>query len=97
MIYQPQLLLEIPNGLHGPQLQKAFATLDRGPNYPYVNAMSGYTHPDHANVLDNQTWTDKAVRLRAMLNLRREVVGLTRRASITGIPDGLPLPLYGRE
>lgn len=25
---------------------KEFATLDRGPNYPYVNAMSGYTQDD---------------------------------------------------
>lgn len=30
---------------------KAFATLDRGPNYPYINAMSGFTQTGWPNVL----------------------------------------------
>lgn len=48
---------------------KAFATLDRGPNYPYINVVSGYTQPDWPNVLDNGVWTDKAENLRAVLGL----------------------------
>jgi len=34
--------------------------------------MSGYSHHDHANVLDNRTWTDKAERLRAMFGLPKD-------------------------
>lgn len=49
-VYRPQLL-ELPTGPRGLQSQKAFATLDRGPNYPYVNAMSGYSHTGWPNVL----------------------------------------------
>lgn len=41
-IYRPQQLLELPLESYG--LQKAFATLNRGSNYSYVNAMSGYSH-----------------------------------------------------
>ncbi|KAK5702453.1 hypothetical protein LTR17_022308 [Elasticomyces elasticus] len=66
-VYRPQVLLQPPGGQDG--LQKAFATLDRGPNYPYVNAMSGYTHAGWPNVLNNEVWTDKAETLRAMLHL----------------------------
>ncbi|KAK1048882.1 hypothetical protein LTR74_017423 [Friedmanniomyces endolithicus] len=66
-VYRPTVLLQPPGGQQG--LQKAFATLDRGPNYPYVNAMSGYTHAGLPNVLDNTVWTEKAETLRAMLGL----------------------------
>ncbi|KAK1081895.1 hypothetical protein LTR48_007275, partial [Friedmanniomyces endolithicus] len=66
-VYRPQVLLQPPGRQDG--LQKAFATLDRGPNYPYVNAMSGYTHAGWPNVLDNSIWTDKAETLRAILDL----------------------------
>jgi hypothetical protein len=69
-VYRPQILLEPPSGRDGrPQMQKAFATLDRGPNYAPINAMSGYTHPDWPNVLDNNVWTDKAQLLRGFLGL----------------------------
>ena len=68
-IYRPQQLLELPLGSYG--LQKAFATLDRGSNYPYVNAMSGYSHTGWPNVLDNQEWTDKAEGLRALVGLSK--------------------------
>ena len=70
-VYRPQVLLEPPTGPHGLQLQKAFATLDRGPNYPYVNAMSGYTHHSWPNVLDNEVWTDRAEALRALFGLTK--------------------------
>ena len=50
-------------------MQKAFATLDRGSNYPYINAMSGYSHPGWPNVLDNEVWTDKAEDLRKSFGL----------------------------
>ena len=70
-IYRPHILLEPPTGQHGLQLQKAFVTLDRGPNYPYVNAMSGYTHHSWPNVLDNEVWTDKAEALRALFGLTK--------------------------
>lgn len=33
---------------------KAFATLDRGPNYPYINAMSGFTQTGWPNVLKTE-------------------------------------------
>jgi hypothetical protein len=64
-IIRPQELVRPPHG----QQQKAFATLDRGPNYPYVNAMSGYTHKGWPNVLDNAEWTNKAELLRAHFGL----------------------------
>lgn len=64
-ILRPQELVGPP----GRQLQKAFATLDRGPNYPYVNAMSGYTQSGWPNVLDNEEWTTKAEVLRAHFKL----------------------------
>jgi len=66
-VYRPQVLLQPPFGQNG--LQKAFATLDRGPSYPPVNAMSGYSHPGWPNVLDNNFWTDKSEELRALLDL----------------------------
>jgi hypothetical protein len=64
-IIRPQELVQPPHG----QQQKAFATLDRGPNYPYVNAMSGYSHKGWPNVLDNAEWTTKAEVLRAHFGL----------------------------
>lgn len=69
-IYRPQVLLEPPTGPYG--RQKAFSTLDRGSNYPYVNAMSGYSHTGWTNVLDNGMWTDKADDLRALLGLPKD-------------------------
>lgn len=45
------------------QDQKAFAFLDRGPEYPTINAMSGSTQPGWSNVLDNAEWTDMALKL----------------------------------
>jgi hypothetical protein len=69
-IYRPQVLLEPPTGPYG--RQKAFATLDRGSCYPYVNAMSGYSHADWPNVLDNTIWTDKAEKMRALLGLPKD-------------------------
>jgi hypothetical protein len=69
-IYRPQVLLEPPAGPYG--RQKAFATLDRGPGYPFVNAMSGYSHTGWPNVLDNTVWTDKAENIRASLGLPKD-------------------------
>lgn len=68
-VYRPHTLLSPPSDKLGPQVQKAFATLDRGLSYPYVNVMSGYSHPNWPNVLDNELWTAKAERLRAFLGL----------------------------
>ena len=69
-IYRPQVLLQPPSGRDGRlQTQKAFATLDRGPDYPPINAMSGYSHPGWPNVLDNDVWTNKAELLREILGL----------------------------
>jgi hypothetical protein len=69
-VYRPQVLIQPPSGRDGqPQTQKAFATLDRGPDYPPINAMSGYSHPGWPNVLDNNVWTDKAELLRESLGL----------------------------
>ena len=62
-IYRLHTLLESPSE------GKTFATLDRGPNYPYVNAMSGYSHHGWPNVLDNKVWTAKAQELREHLGL----------------------------
>lgn len=72
-VYRPQEVLRPPprqNG--GLQTQKAWATLDRGPNYPPINAMSGYSHPDWPNVLDNNIWTEKAQLLRVSLGLPKD-------------------------
>jgi hypothetical protein len=69
-VYRPQALIQPLSGRDGqPQTQKAFATLDRGPEYPPINAMSGYSHPGWPNVLDNNVWTDKAELLRESLGL----------------------------
>ncbi|KAK3680942.1 hypothetical protein LTR37_021015 [Vermiconidia calcicola] len=66
-VFRPQELLEPPRGPY--KNQKAFATLDRGSTYPFINAMSGYSYPDWPNVLDNRVWTEKAEGLRALLGL----------------------------
>jgi len=71
VVHRPRTLLEPPGGLSGPQGQKAFATLDRGPNYPPVNAMSGYSQAGWPNVIDNTLWTANAENLRVMLGLPR--------------------------
>jgi hypothetical protein len=69
-VYRPQVLLQPPSGRDGqPQIQKAFATLNRGPDYPPINAMSGYSHSGRPNVLDNDVWTNKAELLRECLGL----------------------------
>lgn len=68
-LYRPHNLLLIPNG----QAQKAFAELDRGPNYPLVNAMSGYTYPNWPDVLDNELWARRANDLRVYLELPRDI------------------------
>ncbi|KAG9516558.1 hypothetical protein KCV07_g6716, partial [Aureobasidium melanogenum] len=72
-IYGPRTLLRPPYG----GMQKAFATLDRGPNYPLVNVMSGYTHTGWPNVLNNAFGTNRAESLQEMLGLPR----LSRLAS----------------
>ena len=66
-LYRPQSLLEKPIG----QQQKAFATLDRGDNYPLVNAMSGYPYVSWPNMIDNALWTDRADDLRKFVGLPR--------------------------
>jgi hypothetical protein len=69
-VYRPQEVFQPPSKRDGRlQTQKAFATLDRGPEYPPINAMSGYSHPGWPNVLDNNVWTDKAELLRESLGL----------------------------
>lgn len=71
-IYRPQVLLQPPSGTYGHQ--KAFATLDRGSNYPFVDVMSGYSHHCWPNVLDNTVWTKKAEKMRVLLGLSRDKV-----------------------
>ena len=39
---------------------KAFARLDRGPQYPVISAMSGYSQGHRVDVLNNEIWTGKA-------------------------------------
>jgi len=46
---------------------KAFASLDRGPLYPDIYAMSGYKQPGRANLLDNGSWTRKVQKITARL------------------------------
>ena len=69
-VYRLQTLLEPPAGPKG--LRKAFATLDRGSNYPCIMAMSGYSHAGWPEVLDNVVWTHKAENLRACLGLPKD-------------------------
>ncbi|OKL58621.1 hypothetical protein UA08_05996 [Talaromyces atroroseus] len=59
-LYRPKTILLVPGG----HPYKAFAELDRGPNYPLVTAMSGYTYPAWPNVLDNSLWANRADELR---------------------------------
>lgn len=67
-IYEPRTLLRPPKG----GFQKAFATLNRGPSYPFINAMSGYTQHDWPNVLNNAVWTKRAGNLQALLGLPQD-------------------------
>jgi hypothetical protein len=67
-IFRPRESVQPPVG----KLQKAFATLDRGPSYPYINAMSGYTQAGWLNVLDNGEWTTKADLLRDLFGLPKD-------------------------
>lgn len=69
MLHTPQLPLLVPIG----QRQKAFAQLDRGPKYPSVNAMSGYSHPRWPNVLENGLWARRADDLRAYLKMPQNI------------------------
>jgi hypothetical protein len=49
---------------------KAFARLDRGPRYPVISAMSGYSLGHRVDVLNNEIWTGKAQDLcRFILNM----------------------------
>lgn len=59
LLFKSVTSLAVPFG----QGQKAFASLDRGPQYPIVNSMSGYSHPTWPDVLDNSFWTKKVVEL----------------------------------
>ena len=68
-LYRPQTILLVPDG----QPYKAFAELDRGPNYPLVTAMSGYTFPGWPNVLDNSLWANRADKLRRYLGLPSDI------------------------
>ncbi|KAK3705216.1 hypothetical protein LTR37_013377, partial [Vermiconidia calcicola] len=45
-VFRHQELFEPPHGPGELQIQKAFATLDRGTTYPSIHAMSGYSYPD---------------------------------------------------
>jgi hypothetical protein len=69
VLYRPRSFLLVPNG----QPQKAFAELDRGPSYPLVTAMSGYTYSAWPNVLDNNQWAYRADELREYIGLSRNV------------------------
>jgi hypothetical protein len=87
-ILRPRESVEPPVG----KLEKAFATLDRGPNYPFVNAMSGYTQPGWPNVLANEEWAAKADGLRAFFGLPgNKALAIARRATVTRISSGSPL------
>lgn len=57
--YERVAVYDVPNG----QQLKAFAQLDRGPRYPTVSAMSGYSHPDWPNVINNSQWTAEAFKI----------------------------------
>ncbi|KAK4551273.1 hypothetical protein LTR86_011257 [Recurvomyces mirabilis] len=64
-VYRPVLEIAIPRG----GATKAFAELNRGSAYFLVQAMSGYSHPDWTNVLDNDVWTGRANQLRTFLGM----------------------------
>ncbi|KAK5704070.1 hypothetical protein LTR97_003083 [Elasticomyces elasticus] len=58
-LFKPTIPLKMPFiGCH-----QAFASLDRGPEYPQVHALSGHCNPGREGVLDNSVWTRKAVEL----------------------------------
>ncbi|KAK5721284.1 hypothetical protein LTR17_014746 [Elasticomyces elasticus] len=57
-LFKGTTLLEVP----ADKKEKAFATMDRGFEYPVVNAMSGYSNSGWNEVLDNSEWTEKALK-----------------------------------
>jgi len=69
VLCRPLSLFLMPPG----QSQKAFAELDRGLNYPLVNAMSGYTYSAWPNVLNNDIWAHRADDLRTYLGRPRDI------------------------
>ncbi|KAK4903448.1 hypothetical protein LTR27_000379 [Elasticomyces elasticus] len=58
-LFKPTTLLRMPSI----DSSQAFASLDRGPEYPQVHALSGHCNPGREDVLDNSVWTRKAVEL----------------------------------
>ncbi|OBT41940.1 hypothetical protein VE00_07462 [Pseudogymnoascus sp. WSF 3629] len=51
----------------GKEKNKAFGRLDRGPRYPVISAMSGYSQGHRQDVLNNEIWTEKAQKLCRMI------------------------------
>ena len=66
-IYRCRALFGMPSAPSGQQ--KAFASLDRGPGYPEIYAMSGYFHPGRLIVINNELRTRKAGELRRTFDL----------------------------
>lgn len=53
-----------------PDVGKAIGRLDRGPLFPVVSAMSGYSHSGlDTTILDNERWTDEVLKLASHLNI----------------------------
>ncbi|KAI4258441.1 MAG: hypothetical protein L6R42_005092 [Xanthoria sp. 1 TBL-2021] len=54
-----------------PDARKAIGRLDRGPLFPVISAMSGYSHSewDPLTVLDNVKWTEEVMNLGRRLNV----------------------------
>lgn len=54
-----------------PDARKAIGRLDRGPLFPVISAMSGYSHSewDPLTVLDNAKWTEEVINLGRRLNV----------------------------
>lgn len=54
-----------------PDARKAIGRLDRGPLFPVISAMSGYSHSewDPLTVLDNAKWTEEVMDLGRRLNV----------------------------
>ncbi|KAF2762481.1 ankyrin [Pseudovirgaria hyperparasitica] len=46
---------------------KAFGRLDRGPSYPVISAMSGYSQTSREDTLNNKIWTRRAKQLCARI------------------------------
>ncbi|KAL8848416.1 MAG: hypothetical protein Q9221_006571 [Calogaya cf. arnoldii] len=54
-----------------PDVHKAIGRLDRGPLFPVISSMSGYSHSDWdpLTVLDNAKWTAEVMKLGQRLNI----------------------------